>query len=229
VEVRYRVDGGRRAIDVAWPRFRGGEALDARLVATASPGQESLFVATPIGARGYFYERKLPGLTTTGAVAIGAERVDLGAEGALTTLDWGRGIWPYRTFWIWAAGAGRLASGQRFGLNLGVITGDPGAATENAVFVDGRLVKLGRVDFERDRDDSRRPWRLRAADGRLDLVLEPTLYTTRQRLNAGVIASDLFQTTGAFRGHVIVDEGERLDLDEGSRVLGWAEEHHARW
>lgn len=34
-------------------------------------------------------------------------------------LDWGRGIWNYHTFWMWASVQGFLRNGKRFALNLG--------------------------------------------------------------------------------------------------------------
>jgi len=33
--------------------------------------------------------------------------------------DWGRGIWNYHTFWLWASGMGFTSKGLRFGINLG--------------------------------------------------------------------------------------------------------------
>jgi len=51
--------------------------------------------------------------------------------------DWGRGVWPYNTFWVWARGQGRLPDNSRFALNFGNGFEDPKArkATEDAYFV----------------------------------------------------------------------------------------------
>ena len=34
-------------------------------------------------------------------------------------IDWGRGIWNYHTFWIWASAMGFDQNGKRIGINLG--------------------------------------------------------------------------------------------------------------
>ncbi len=234
VEVDLLVRGGgrRREIRVSWPRFDGSDGLDARLVATEPPSHESIVMATPIGARGFYYNRKTCCLPTEGTNALGGATatapIALDGGRALTTIDWGRGVWPYRTFWIWATGSGRLRDGRTFGLNLGGGFGDTSAATENCVFVDGRMTKLAEVDLDHDRDDPcRRAWRFRAPDGRLDLELAPVLLTRRKRLNALVIASDFHQVQGTFRGHADTDAGERIELAD--EVVGWAERHRARW
>ncbi len=229
--VEFRKLNGRREIRIDWPRFAGARALAADLAVAEPPGTESIVVATPIGARGFYYNRKTPGLPTEGRIALGDERHDLGPAGrALTTLDWGRGVWPYATYWIWAAGAGYLPDGRRLGLNLGAGFGDLSAATENALFLDGRLHKLGRVDFEFDRaDPTRAPWRFRSPDGRVDLELPADRFVLDKRLDALVIRSRLRQITGTVRGRLVADSGERIDVPEAANVIVWAEVHEARW
>jgi hypothetical protein len=227
IEVDFLAREERREIRVRWPRFEGERALEVHLVAAEPRSLESMTIATPIGARGFYFNRKVTGMATEGAVAAGELRFDLAGKGARTTLDWGRGVWPYRTFWIWANGAGVLADGRAFGLNLGAGFGDLRAATENCFFVDGRMTKLGGVEFDYDRaDPARGPWRFRAAGGRLDLELPPSLFVMRKRVDALLIRSDLAQITGEYRGFAITDAGERIEV---SGIIGWAEEHRARW
>ncbi|HVY62261.1 MAG TPA: DUF2804 domain-containing protein [Planctomycetota bacterium] len=227
VEVDFRVGAGRREIRLRWPRFdASGAPLEVDLSAEEPPGRESLVAATPLGPRGFFYERKMPAMPTTGRIAAGPVRLELDERsGAFTTLDWGRGVWPYRTRWIWASGAGRLADGRVFGLNLGEVSGDASAATENAFFLDGRLHKLDEVEFLRDPADAAAgPWRLRGP--RVELELSANLYQMRKRIDLLAIASDLRQITGEYSGHVMTDAGERIPV---AGVIGWAEEHRARW
>jgi hypothetical protein len=237
VEIDLVVRPGRRELRVRWPRYLGADDLALDAVVTEPSSHESILMATPIGARGFYMNRKICGLATSGSLSLGARREDLGAAGALATLDWGRGVWPYRTLWTWASGAGRLADGRVLGLNLGGGFGDLRAATENCLFLDGRMHKLGPVDFAYDRaDPAAGEWRMRDREGRLDLRLGGELYAMRKSLNALVIRSDLRQVTGAFRGWVVTEAGERIEVggdgDRGwgqGRVIGWAEEHRARW
>lgn len=32
--------------------------------------------------------------------------------------DWGRGIWEYKTFWLWASCMGFLATGEKYSRNI---------------------------------------------------------------------------------------------------------------
>jgi hypothetical protein len=62
-------------------------------------------------------------------------------------------------------------------------------------------------------------------DGRLDLEFTPF----RERLartNLLLIASEVHQMFGRYRGRVILDDGESVDVQG---LVGWAEEHRARW
>jgi hypothetical protein len=46
------------------------------------------------------------------------------------------------------------------------------------------------------------------------------------RTNLGVIFSQVHQMFGRYSGHVITDEGETIQI---AALIGFAEEHHARW
>ena len=146
---------------------------------------------------------------------------------ARATLDWGRGVWPYRTSWIWATGWSR-GRDRAIGLNLGRLGGDEGpdaAQAENCVFAGGRLHKIGAVDVVHDLGAPLRPWRFRARDGRLDVLFTPRFALAR-RVELLVVASRLHQLLGSFTGSAVTEEGERLSLDG---LYGWAEDHRARW
>jgi hypothetical protein len=46
------------------------------------------------------------------------------------------------------------------------------------------------------------------------------------KTNALVLASDVHQMFGRYSGFVVTDEGERIQIKD---LIGWAEEHRARW
>ena len=46
------------------------------------------------------------------------------------------------------------------------------------------------------------------------------------RTNLGVIFSQVHQMFGRYSGQVITDEGETIQITD---LIGFAEEHHARW
>ena len=56
---------------------------------------------------------------------------------------------------------------------MGYGFGDTSAATENALILNGRIHKLAQVDFAYDSSNFKRPWKMTAPDGRLDLEFVP--------------------------------------------------------
>jgi hypothetical protein len=70
-----------------------------------------------------------------------------------------------------------------------------------------------------------RPWRMITADGRLNLEFTPFLERTA-KTNLLLIFSEVHQMFGQYSGTVKADDGEMIQLDG---LVGFAEEHHARW
>jgi hypothetical protein len=70
-----------------------------------------------------------------------------------------------------------------------------------------------------------RPWRLRSSDRRLDLTFVPEGMHV-ERLNALLLATNFHQLFGRFSGTLITAEGERVPVE---RMLGFCEDHYAKW
>jgi hypothetical protein len=213
-----------RRLQVAWPSF-AGQPLTADITLRLAPEHESTVVVIPIAGNRFYYNRKVNCLPAEGALQIGDRRTEIRPDDCLGNLDWGRGVWEYRSFWVWASASGFLPGGRTVGLNLGFGFGDTSAATENTLTLDGRIHKLGQVEFSYDPADYRRPWRMTAPDGRLDLVFTPFVERVA-RTNLFVITSEVHQMFGRYAGQVRTDDGEIVALDG---LIGFAEEHHAHW
>jgi hypothetical protein len=98
--------------------------------------------------------------------------------------------------------------------------------TENGVIVDGRLAKIGaELDWQYDWDAPMRPWRVRHPDGSLDLTLTPR-FDRHAKVRALVVATEVHQVFGRWRGHVTSEDGRVLVLDG---INGFAEESRSRW
>lgn len=225
VRMRLAPEADCRRVQVEWPGFDGGRGLQADLTLQMPPEHESMTIVIPIGDRRFYYNRKVNGLPAEGQVVYDGRPIPVRPDQALGTLDWGRGVWEYRSFWVWASASGFLPDRRRIGLNFGFGFGDTRAATENAVILDGRVHKLGRVAIDYDAGDFMRPWRMHDEDGRLALEFTPFLDRTA-RTNLLLIASEVHQMFGRYRGTARTDEGESLQIDG---LIGWAEEHRARW
>lgn len=225
VSLRFAVEPGARRLSVDWPNFSGGQALRAEVALQAPPEHESLVIVIPIPGRRFYYNRKVNCLPAEGWVAVGDARHNLRPGEALGNLDWGRGIWPYESFWVWASASGWLPDGRTLGLNLGFGFGDTSAATENAFSLDGRVHKLGQVDFSYNSGDFKQPWRMASPDGRIALTFTPFAERVA-KTDLRVLRSEVHQLFGRYAGSLVSDTGERLAVDG---LIGWAEEHQARW
>jgi hypothetical protein len=181
-------------------------------------------IVIPIGSKRFYYNRKVNCMPAEGWIGWKGKREVLHPDQSLGNMDWGRGVWEYRSFWVWASASGFLADGRTVGLNMGYGFGDTSAATENALILNGHAHKLGGIDFDYDPDDFMRPWRMVAGDGRLDLEFTPFLERVA-RSNLLVIFSEVHQMFGRYSGTAQTDDGETVQLE----LIGFAEEHHARW
>lgn len=205
-------------------RGRGGR-IDAEVVVATPPEEESLSVVVPWSERSFQLTTKRVALPAVGEIrALGRRfHVDRAHEG-FAALDHGRGVWPYETTWNWGTGAA-WAGARRVGLQLGGQWTDGTGATENGVFVDGRLDKIGAtLTWEYDRRDFQKPWRVRDPHGAVDLAFTPALERVA-KLDLGLLRTELHLCFGRWSGELDA-HGERLRVDG---ALGWAEEHRARW
>jgi hypothetical protein len=224
LKIRFEVEAGERHLKTEWPGF-SGEGLAADLKMTLSPDHESMVIVIPFTRNRFYYNRKINCIPVEGWIEYAGQRYEISSEDSLGNLDWGRGMWPYHSFWVWASASGFLPDGRTLGLNLGFGFGDTSEATENAVILNGRLHKLGEIDFEYDATDYKRPWKLTSPDDRLELIFEPIIERVAET-NLLLITSKVHQMFGRYSGQVVGDDGEVICFDG---LIGWAEEHHARW
>jgi hypothetical protein len=226
---RVRTPLGRVALDV-----RGDDTilsvharttkgpLEAHVVIATPPSEESLSVVVPWSDRTFQLTTKRVALPVHGDVralgrhyAIDTHATDPARE-AFACLDFGRGVWPRDTTWNWGTGAIR-ANGERIGLQLGGKWTDGTGATENGLFVDGRLTKIGATlawEYGRFAD----PWRVRGEG--VDLTFTP-FFEREAKLDLRVLRTELHLCFGRWSGRVL---DRAID-----GALGWAEEHRARW
>jgi hypothetical protein len=86
-------------------------------------------------------------------------------------------------------------------------------------------VATGPVQFEHDPDRPLDLWRVRSADGSVDLTFRPEGQRA-QDIDLKLIASRYVQPFGAFEGHVTSATGERIAVRD---LPGVVEDHEARW
>jgi hypothetical protein len=155
-------------------------------------------------------------LRVRGRVRSGGRTYDL--ADATASLDHTVGLLGRRTAWQWA-------SAHRPGLGFNLQSGFNGDG-ENALWLDGRLIRLAAASFDFDPSDPLAPWRIRTADGLLDLAFRPE-GARREDTNLGLARSRYVQPVGTFSGIV------RRSLNSPGQtvhdLLGVTEDHFALW
>ncbi|MFN8022664.1 MAG: DUF2804 domain-containing protein [Acidimicrobiales bacterium] len=205
---------------------RGPIEVDVRIDKPA--GHESLNVLIPWGDRRFQFTSKQNTRPATGTVRVGEQSWAIDAEhDGWGVQDLGRGIWPYRNRWNWAAASGRAHDGRVIGLQFGGKWTEGTDATENALCIDGRLTKIGvELEWTYDWDHPMRPWRVRTPDGeQVDAVLTPS-FDRYDVTDLKVLKMEVHQCFGTWSGRVIGDDGVPVEF-EGIR--GFAEEARNRW
>ena len=214
-----------RRVEVNWPAFHEGRGIQADITLACPGDHESMTITIPIGEKRFYYNRKINCMPSQGFITYGGEREELTPDSTLGSLDWGRGVWEYRSYWNWASASGFLPDGRTIGLNMGSGFGDLSKADENCVVLNGRIHKLAGVRFDYQSGDYKQPWRFRDAEERLDLTFTP--FTERVAVtNLGVIFSEVHQLFGRYSGWVVDDMGVKVEIRD---LIGFAEEHKARW
>lgn len=221
----FQALSGERRLTVDWPTFHDGRGIHAELTLSLPPEHQSMNIVIPIGKKRFYYNTKINCMPVQGKLIYGDIHEQIEPDSSLASLDWGRGVWEYQSFWNWASASGFLPDGRTIGLNLGCGFGDLSAATENCVFLDGLIHKLGMVQFDYASGSYMQPWKFRDEQGHIDLVFTPF----KERLAAtrlGIIDSEVHQMFGHYSGEAVTADGEKLII---KNLIGFAEEHRARW
>lgn len=225
VRLSFKVKPNLRELSVDWPSFHDGRGIQAEIRLHCLPEHESMTIVIPIEGKRFYYNRKINCLPAEGKLRYGDILENLSPTSSIGSLDWGRGVWAYRSFWNWASASGFLPDGRTVGLNLGCGFGDTSVATEDCLILDGRVHKLGQVDFDYNPKDHKQPWTFADSNGRLKLEFTPFIERLA-RTDLKLIFSEVHQMFGRYTGTIISDDGEEIYIEN---LIGFAEEHHARW
>ena len=224
----YHEDGARR-LSFHMDRFLDGDAIEGIVTLSAAP-EEGMVIATPFDKPGHFYyNQKINCMRAEGWITLGKRRIELTPDRFFGVLDWGRGVWTYHNTWYWGSASGEL-DGVPFGWNIGYGFGNTAAASENVLFYDGRIHKLGTVEFHIPKDEKGRNaylnvWNFTSDDNRFYMDFTPVL--DRSALTSAIIIkSDQHQVFGRFTGRVTLDDGTVLPVRD---FFGFAEKVENKW
>ncbi len=202
-----------------------GQMISADFVVTRQPGHETLNIVVPWTATRFQLNSKHNTLPCTGEITVGGKRYAMDPTACHAVQDFGRGVWPYRSFWNWAVCTG-VQEGATVGVNMGGKWTTGTGVNENGICVNGRLYKVMEdLVWTYDPSHWMRPWRVHAPhSGMIDLSFEPILARS-SRISLGVLRSGGVCCFGRWNGMVRFDDTQ-LQIRS---FVGWAEEFDHRW
>ncbi|MFC3678945.1 DUF2804 domain-containing protein [Bacterioplanoides pacificum] len=198
-----------------------GVEIDATI--DESTSYNPLSVCSRAGYQGWVFTQKSNALVCNGSVRWGNQQFDLESINALASVDWSCGYMRRETFWNWGSLSCQLADGRRLGFNLAAGVNETGTS-ENALWLDGKMIKIDMVDFQFDRYQPQHAWAMRSNDGIIQLHFEPK-GQRKEKMNAVIAASNFTQHFGQYYGEIhLPDEVITLDGE-----WGFSEDHYAKW
>jgi hypothetical protein len=206
--------------------FEGTDRLSAAIRVIYPDDFETLGVVVPLDHSHFQYTSKHVAVPVAGRVRIGHREIPFEGVDAFATHDFGRGVWPRRTRWNWGAASGYVDDAN-VGLNLGGKWTDGTGATENAVFVNGRMTKIHEdLEWSYNSVNFLANWRVRAPlSGDVDLLFEPVV-ERKAYTDVLLVRSRVHQVFGIWSGTVRDEDGRTIEIPY---LFGWAEEHVASW
>lgn len=225
MQIAFFYENGITTIQVRCEEF-GGRLLTAELEINCPDGHDTLNVVVPWSADRFQFTSKQNCLRTKGKIVWGDREYSFDPSNAFACLDFGRGVWRYKSTWNWASASG-VQNGRTIGITFGGQWTDGTGVTENGILVDGHLSKIGEeILWKYDSNRYMDPWTLQTVKtDRISLTFVP-FYERIAKTKAVIIDSEVHQMIGRFSGYVITDEDEKLEIDS---MIGWAEDHRARW
>ena len=217
-------EGDRIRVEFHCADLQGSE-VRAEFTVEKPKEHESLNVVVPWTPRHFQLNSKDNTLPCAGHVTVGGRRFEMAPESCHAVQDFGRGVWPYRSFWNWGVCTGRQGD-TLIGVNLGDKWTTGTGSNENGICYNGRLTKIMEdLRWDYDPSDWMKPWRVRTlhSDG-VDLTLTPVVART-SGLRLGLLSTGGTCAFGAWKG-VVRFEDREIEIRD---LMGWAEEFAHRW
>ncbi len=228
-KIAFDNDGTKRHLYGRMDPFHRDLGISFDLMLTEAP-EESMVIVTPYKdhPKAFYYNQKINCMRVAGSILYGKKKYVCSPDDTFAVLDWGRGVWTYDNTWYWGSASG-LIDGIPFGFNIGYGFGDTSAASENVLFMNGRIHKLNQVTFgipmKDGKEDYMSPWTFSSDDGRFEMHFQPIM-DRAAKTDLKLICSDQHQVFGRFSGTAVLDNGQKLTV---RNLTGFAEKVRNKW
>ena len=223
LNMRFDVGDGKRRIRCKFENFCEGKPFTCDIT-LEQPDMESMVIATPWDKKhAFYYNQKINTMRASGYMEFDGKKYTFNPATDFGTLDWGRGVWTYDNTWLWGSGNADIG-GKSFGFNIGYGFGNTEAATENAIFYDGKVHKLDDVEFHIP-ENIMDAWTFTSSDGRFEMEFTPVL-DRAANIDFKVLVSDQHQVFGKMTGKAVLDDGTVIEVKD---MMCFAERVHNKY
>lgn len=230
-DMHFLNDGKKRRLHGTYDNFCNSKKCLVFDVELTEIPEESMVIATPFDKdKHFYYNQKINCMRAEGFFEYNGRRYEFNREnGALATLDWGRGVWTYDNTWYWGSGQMVLDDGSTFGFNIGYGFGNTSAASENMLFYNGKSHKLENISFNIPKENGdfayTKPWTFTSSDGRFEMEFKPII-DRQAPVDLKLICMIPHQVFGLISGTAILDDGTEIKIKD---KLVFAERVHNKW
>lgn len=230
-DMKFENNGMERRLAGSYDNFCNSKKCLVFDVKLTDIPEESMVIATPFDKdKHFYYNQKINCMRAEGFFEFNGKRYAFHADnGALATLDWGRGVWTYDNTWYWGSGQMLLDDGSRFGFNIGYGFGNTSAASENMLFYNGKSHKLEDITFNIPMQNGEyrytEPWTFTSSDGRFEMSFKPII-DRQAPLDIKIMCMLPHQVFGLLSGTAVLDDGTEIKVDN---KLVFAERVHNKW
>ncbi|WP_050607691.1 DUF2804 domain-containing protein [Clostridium niameyense] len=203
-----------------------GRNLTANFKVHYNEEQETLNVVIPWSKSKFQFTSKQTCLPVEGQIILNNKKYIFHTNDSFAGLDFGRGVWPFKIMWNWATASG-IQDGRTVGFNLGAKWTDGTGITENALFINGKIIKISeKVIYHYDENNLMKPWSITTeTSDKVSLKFTP-FYDRLAETNAIILNSKVHQMIGEFSGYIKDQQGNVINVND---LRGCAEEHYAKW
>ena len=168
--------------------------------------------------RHFHYTKRAVAMPTRGGIRMGDVFHEF-TSNCLSSYSWGRGAWNHtRSLWV-ASGQG-IQDGHRVALSLGYGIGDTSKATQNALFIDGKLHKLEHINIGVRRNMKgdhfySEPWIISDTNKKVSLVFTPHYNKDFDAIQMGeMFEADQCLAFGTYSGSIELEDGTYFPIND---------------
>lgn len=189
--------------------FANYKNLYVKLLVKKQPG-ESMNIIAPFESsnKNFYFKRFVPKYTATGVVRFGGTDFGLDDENSFVYVDRTRYSLPRHHKYQLLNGIFGIGK-HRFAINLASRIGNNKKGSENCIFLDNKLYKIGKIRVTGDEKRQDRQWSFTNANESVDITFTPRVHDGS--LQSCRCEKDIM-VFGKLDGHIIIEELGQINL-----------------